>query len=110
MNILQRLQKDDVEFDLSLTLREASSWKPGNIANVTLPPNVASSISSFAVEPALGILALGTSAGKILLYGAPPVSAVIDMPQGVGRHAKGQQKPKFMSFVPSVKCLLAVGE
>lgn len=109
MNILHRLQHHDPGIDFSYSLREDLSFHPGILNNFTPPAEIASSIDAIAVDSFLGILAVGTSSGCILLFGAHPVTATLKVPKGLGKEGALGGGLKWLGFLTSLKKLVCLG-
>ncbi|KAG8905393.1 hypothetical protein FRB99_009006 [Tulasnella sp. 403] len=100
MNILQRLQNHDPGIDFSYDLQDDTAWNPGTLNRFLLRNEIAARVTALAVEPLLGLLAVGTSSGKILLSGSPPTFVTLEVPKGVERvmGAAASSGVKFLGF------------
>ncbi|KAF8167354.1 WD40 containing snare-dependent exocytosis protein [Crassisporium funariophilum] len=73
-------QQDHVLADLSTDLRDEQDWKVGSLRTLEFPLD----ITAFAVEPISGLLAVGTHAGLIYIFGGPGVESKLTIPHSVG--------------------------
>ncbi|KAF7337490.1 WD40 containing SNARE-dependent exocytosis protein [Mycena sanguinolenta] len=82
--------------DLSVDLRDNTDWNVAVLRSFDYPLNV----TAVAIEPILGLLAVGTANGAIHLFGGPSVEAKLLLPEST--------KVKFLQFSSStfqVVCL-----
>jgi hypothetical protein len=97
MAFFSKLRSHHEYLDLSSSLRDDTTWKPGPLSSFRL-----SDIRVCAVEPAAGLLAIGTSEGTIRLFGSLPCSGSINVPEG--------RVAKCISFAQSISKLVCIGE
>ena len=66
--------------DLSLDLRDQHDWKLGQLRTFNFPHD----ITSLALEPVTGLLAVGTSGGIVYIFGSPGVESKLTISKSVG--------------------------
>ncbi|KAG8963429.1 hypothetical protein FRC03_003018, partial [Tulasnella sp. 419] len=100
MELLHRLKNYDAGIDLSMTLRDTSDYKHGVLKKLSSQESESSEVTAMAVEPAAGILAIGSSDGRLRLFGAPPVACTLHVPQG--------RNAKHLAFSASIRKLICL--
>ena len=101
--------------DASTDLRDEEDWKLGSLRILDFPLD----ITSLAVEPVIGLLAVGmlfayipghnfilsirqgTSSGVIYIFGGPGVESKLTLPQSV--------KVRFVHFATSTRNIVCLG-
>lgn len=86
--------------DFSTSLWDSDAWTPRSIRRL----GVNGDVTSMAVEPLSGILALGTDRGSVHLFGAPSVATELSVSGAPYR------KIRFLAFAQSCAKLVVVGE
>ncbi|KAJ6503249.1 WD40 containing snare-dependent exocytosis protein [Mycena vitilis] len=84
--------------DLSIDLRDKTDWNVAVLRSFEYPLN----ITTVAIEPIAGLLAVGTAAGAIHIFGGPSVESQVSLPEPV--------KVKFLQFSSSTFQLVCLDE
>ncbi|KAJ6483896.1 WD40 containing snare-dependent exocytosis protein [Mycena vulgaris] len=84
--------------DLSTDLRDKSDWNAAALRSFEYPLNV----TTLAIEPIAGLLAIGTSTGIIHIFGSVSVETRLSLPESV--------KVKFLQFSISTFQLVCLDE
>lgn len=83
--------------DWSGELRDEGKFSEGFLDQITLPGQV----SAMAYEPGIGLLAVGTSAGTVHVYGAPPARVTITLRPAL--------RVKHLAFKSDTYLLICIG-
>lgn len=86
--------------DLTQSLRDADTWSPRSIRRLGLN----GSITTLAVEPLTGLLALGTDRGSIHLFGSPAATAELAVSGAPYR------KVRFINFAQNLAKMVVLGQ
>ncbi|KAJ7651666.1 WD40 containing snare-dependent exocytosis protein [Mycena polygramma] len=84
--------------DLSIDLRDKTDWNVAVLRSFEYPLN----ITTVAIEPIAGLLAVGTATGEIHIFGGPSVETQVSLPEPV--------KVKFLQFSSSTFQLVCLDE
>ncbi|KAJ7459170.1 WD40 containing snare-dependent exocytosis protein [Mycena galericulata] len=84
--------------DLSSDLRDKEDWSVTTLRNFEYPLD----ITTVAVEPIAGLLAIGTAAGAIHIFGGPSVETKLSLPEPV--------KVRFLQFSSSTFQIVCLDE
>ncbi|KDQ15640.1 hypothetical protein BOTBODRAFT_283778 [Botryobasidium botryosum FD-172 SS1] len=81
--------------DFTSTLRDPASWKPGELRSLDL----AGHVTAMAVEPVLGLMAIGSSTGSVNIYGSPASTI---------RFSLRNARPRFLAFAQAASKFLCI--